>query len=52
MLGFIIALWARPDMTVCYLLFASVSITCILIDIEFEERALVAAHGDGYRARR
>jgi protein-S-isoprenylcysteine O-methyltransferase Ste14 len=48
-LGFIIAFWAAPTMTVGRLLFASVTTLYILLGITLEERDLVAMFGDEYR---
>ncbi len=48
MLGFIIAFWAAPTMSLGHLVFAAGSTLYILIALYFEERDLVAAFGEEY----
>jgi protein-S-isoprenylcysteine O-methyltransferase Ste14 len=48
MLGFIIAFWAAPTMTVGHALFAAVTTAYILVAIQLEERDIVNAHGASY----
>lgn len=48
MLGFIIAFWAAPTMTVGHLLFAAAATGYILIALQLEEKDLIHYFGDKY----
>ncbi|MCA9280133.1 MAG: hypothetical protein R3B58_01700 [Phycisphaerales bacterium] len=52
MLGFIIAIWPTPTMTVGHLFFAVMVTGYIFFGVMMEERDLVAAFGDSYRQYR
>jgi protein-S-isoprenylcysteine O-methyltransferase Ste14 len=51
-LGFIIAFWSAPTMTIGHLLFAAVTTSYIVVGSLLEEHDLIATFGDEYRSYR
>jgi protein-S-isoprenylcysteine O-methyltransferase Ste14 len=52
MLGFIIAFWSTPNMTIGHLIFAIVTTAYIVIAIQLEERDILRIHGTAYEEYR
>ena len=50
--GWLLTFWSAPTMTIAHLVFAVMTTAYILVAIRFEEKDLVAVHGEKYRRYR
>lgn len=50
--GFLIAFWATPNMTITHLVFALVITAYVVVAVQLEEKDLIADHGETYKAYR
>ena len=50
--GFLIAFWATPSMTIAHLVFALIVTIYVLVAVQLEEKDLIAEHGEAYKSYR